>query len=262
MGAQLTRGIFLSLGQCRTWLHTLTPTVFHGQACFLFTFGIIKPRLWWDSNPQPLNHCSTCLTRSPMRYPLRHRACIVTQEFSLTWDSTSWPRTLPTWNVIPELILTLPSLWVTFVSQYVTDKTQDNTSASWLATTFLVATCLSIGCFWSSVWIQAVIGHVTRCFKLAFYANPGNCIWPKMLLLNPCNMERVLFERSMLVNRHENVVTMKKKKAFSLKEWISIRTVSYLSLLNCKLWNWFFFVHSSWMHGLWTHIICKSNERI
>ena len=108
MGAQLTRGIFLSLGQCRTWLYTLTPTVFHGKACFLFTFGIIKPRLWWDSNPQPLNHCATCLTRSPMRYPLRHRACR-TYEFSVTCDSTSWPRTLPT-ERIPELILTIVTL--------------------------------------------------------------------------------------------------------------------------------------------------------
>ncbi|KAL1260537.1 hypothetical protein QQF64_008364 [Cirrhinus molitorella] len=32
-----------------------------------------KPRLWWDSNPQPLNGL-TRQSRSPMRYPLRHRA--------------------------------------------------------------------------------------------------------------------------------------------------------------------------------------------
>ncbi|RXN31935.1 hypothetical protein ROHU_016570 [Labeo rohita] len=32
-----------------------------------------KPRLWWDSNPQPLNGLFR-QPRSPMRYPLRHRA--------------------------------------------------------------------------------------------------------------------------------------------------------------------------------------------
>ncbi|KAL1260547.1 hypothetical protein QQF64_008374 [Cirrhinus molitorella] len=40
-----------------------------------------KPRLWWDSNPQPLNGL-TRQSRSPMRYPLRHRARRGTRRFN------------------------------------------------------------------------------------------------------------------------------------------------------------------------------------
>ena len=55
-----------------------------------------KNRLWWDSNPQPLN-IFRIKPRSPMRYPLRHRA--------MRWCmQTKTSKGLPRFNKILQII--------------------------------------------------------------------------------------------------------------------------------------------------------------
>ena len=55
-----------------------------------------KNRLWWDSNPQPLN-ISIYMPRSPMRYPLRHRA--YTSMFTVGGASIYWNPKVRNWEV-------------------------------------------------------------------------------------------------------------------------------------------------------------------
>src|SRR4029434_5389412 len=55
-------------------------------------------RFWWDSNPQPLNGFFPLLTRSPMRYPLRHRTWFWMLFLrSYSYSDVSFPNTLVRW---------------------------------------------------------------------------------------------------------------------------------------------------------------------
>ena len=77
------RAIFTQLGQkiCITFSTWHSEVHFPCKVkiqilCFQNTVIQLNTRLWWDSNPQPLNVHMVywSLLRSPMRCPLRHRA--------------------------------------------------------------------------------------------------------------------------------------------------------------------------------------------